>query len=163
MRKCIYAGTFDPVTLGHLDIIKKAVYLVDHLIIGVANDTSKSVKFCADDRAILMREAAKNISDKINVEIFSGLLVDFAKKQKANVIIRGLRAVSDFEYEFQMSWINHKLAHDIQTIFLPASKDTQFISSSFVKQIAFLGGDISKFVPKEVLRFLQKSGLCKKK
>jgi len=155
MRKCVYAGTFDPVTLGHIDIVKKAIKIADLVIIGVANNTAKQTQFSAEKRFDLMVAATKNISTKIQVKIFNGLLVDFVRAQDAKTIIRGLRAVSDFEYEFQMSWINHKLAKDIQTIFLPASKEHQFISSSFIKQVATLGGDISAFVPKEILKTLK--------
>ena len=157
MTKCIYAGTFDPVTLGHLDIIRKAIKIADPLIIGIANRTAKKTIFSAKKRAELMKISVENISDKIHVSVFDGLLVDFAKSQNTKIIIRGLRAVSDFEYEFQMSWINHKLSSEVQTIFIPASEETQFISSSFVKQISFLGGDISSFVPSEVLDILKKN------
>lgn len=157
MRVGVYAGTFDPVTLGHIDIIKKAINLVDKLIIAIAGDTNKSTKFNSEKRLSLMRKSTESISSKVEVKIFQGLLVDFVREQKTNIIIRGLRAVSDFEYEFQMSWINHKLASDIQTIFLPASKDTQFISSSFVKEVARLKGDVSSFVPSEIVNDLKSS------
>jgi pantetheine-phosphate adenylyltransferase len=157
MRVGIYAGTFDPVTLGHIDIVRKAIQLVDKLIIAVADDTNKAAKFDSEKRLNFIKKSTEKISHKIEVKIFKGLLVNFVREQKTNIIIRGLRAVSDFEYEFQMSWINHKLANDIQTIFLPASKDTQFISSSFVKEVARLDGDISSFVPNEIIDDLKSS------
>ncbi|MBQ4875413.1 MAG: pantetheine-phosphate adenylyltransferase [Rickettsiaceae bacterium H1] len=151
-RTGVYPGTFDPVTFGHVDIIKRAVALVDCLIIAVAANVSKKPLFSIDLRTEMVREEIDSINnDKIIVKEFSGLLVDFASKNNATLIVRGLRAVSDFEYEFKMSWVNHKLNNEIETVFLPSSKDTQFISSNFVKEVAFLGGDISKFVPKHVI------------
>ncbi|WP_339048727.1 pantetheine-phosphate adenylyltransferase [Candidatus Mesenet endosymbiont of Phosphuga atrata] len=146
----VYPGTFDPITFGHVDIIKRAYNLVDKLIIGVACDVKKDMIFSANARAEMVREEIKLLNIKAEVIIFNGLLIYFAQKQNASVIIRGLRAVSDFDYEFQMSWINYKLSPKIETIFLPAAEDTQFISSSFVKEIARLNGDVSKFVSKNV-------------
>ncbi|WP_264706529.1 pantetheine-phosphate adenylyltransferase [Wolbachia endosymbiont (group B) of Colias croceus] len=146
----IYPGTFDPITFGHLDIIKRACKLVDKLIIGVAENVNKHTNFGIRLRTSMAKNEVKGAGIDADIISFNGLLVKFAKEQNASVIIRGLRAVSDFDYEFQMSWVNYKLFPEIETIFLPASEDTQFISSSFVKEIARLGGDVSNFVSKSV-------------
>ncbi|MFP3023827.1 MAG: pantetheine-phosphate adenylyltransferase [Wolbachia sp.] len=146
----IYPGTFDPITFGHLDIIKRACKLVDKLIVGVAENVNKYTAFNIKLRTSMAENEVKGAEINADVISFNGLLVKFAKEQNASVIIRGLRAVSDFDYEFQMSWVNYKLSHEIETIFLPASEDTQFISSSFVKEIARLGEDVSRFVSQNV-------------
>ncbi|UIP92010.1 pantetheine-phosphate adenylyltransferase [Wolbachia pipientis] len=146
----IYPGTFDPITFGHLDIIKRACKLVDKLIVGVAENVNKHTTFNIKLRTSIAENEVKGAGINADVISFNGLLVKFAKEQNASVIIRGLRAVSDFDYEFQMSWVNYKLSHEIETIFLPASEDTQFISSSFVKEIARLGEDVSSFVSQNV-------------
>ncbi|TVS86765.1 pantetheine-phosphate adenylyltransferase [Wolbachia pipientis] len=146
----IYPGTFDPITFGHIDIIKRACKLVDKLIIGVAENVNKRIAFDTKLRTSMAESEIKGLGIDADVISFNGLLVKFAKEQNASIIIRGLRAVSDFDYEFQMSWVNYKLLPEIETIFLPASEDTQFISSSFVKEIARLGEDVSKFVSKGV-------------
>lgn len=146
----IYPGTFDPITLGHLDIIKRACKLVDKLVIGVAENVNKHTSFNINLRTSMAENEVKGLGIDADVISFNGLLMNFAKEQNASVIIRGLRAVSDFDYEFQMSWVNYKLLPEIETIFLPASEDTQFISSGFVKEIARLGGDVSNFVSKSV-------------
>lgn len=153
----IYPGTFDPITFGHLDIIKRASEIVDHLVIAVAKDTSKNPLFTVSERVELVKEEIINLKSdaKISVEPFEGLLVDFAAKKDAKLIIRGLRAVSDFEYEFQMFGMNSKLNPNIQTIFLPASENNHFIASKFVKEVARLGGDISKFVSPHVVKKLK--------
>lgn len=153
----IYPGTFDPITKGHEDIILRACRVVDKLIIGVAEDTGKSPLFSMDKRVNLVQNEIKalQLTDKVSVSGFSGLLVNFAQEQKANLLIRGLRAVSDYEYEFQMANINNKLAPDIETVFLTASESTHFISSRFVKQIARLEGDISHFVSDRVANALK--------
>lgn len=152
MRSAIYPGTFDPITFGHIDIIKRAAQLFDKLIIASAKDNNKNNLFNIDERAGLIESELKriNLDNKIEVKKFDGLLVDFAKEQGVKVLIRGLRAISDFEYEFQMFGMNAKLDPEIQTIFLPASENNQFIASKLVKEVARLGGDISKFVSPEV-------------
>jgi len=155
MKVAIYPGTFDPITFGHLDIIKRASELFDHILIGVAKDNYKNPLFSIDERVDLIKsELSFMSSNKISVEKFEGLLVDFAKQKNAKIIIRGLRAVSDFEYEFQMFGMNSKLDSNIQTIFLPASENHHFIASKLVKEIAKLNGDISKFVSPNVAKNL---------
>ena len=145
MKKAIYPGSFDPVTLGHLDIIKRSAALVDHLIVGVLNNNTKTPLFSVDERVNMLKEVTKDIP---NVEVlsFSGL-VDFARQHKVQTIIRGLRAVTDFEYELAMSQTNRVAAPDIDTIFLNTSLKYAYLSSSIVKEMAMYGGDISKFVP----------------
>lgn len=158
-RIAIYPGTFDPITFGHFDIIKRALQLFDYVIIAVAKDTSKYPLFDLDERVKLAEEEVKIFNKKekkVTVEKFEGLLIDFAHKKKSKIIIRGLRAVSDFEYEFQMNGMNSKLDPEIQTVFLPASENNHFIASKMVKEVARLGGDISKFVSKNIKENLQK-------
>lgn len=154
----IYPGTFDPITVGHMDIIKRALTVVDHLVIGVALDTGKDPVFDLTSRGALVQEEIASLgvdAKRVTVKTFSGLLVNFAEESGANLIIRGIRAVSDFEYEFQMACMNSRLKKDIETVFLTASEDTHFISSRFVKQIARLGGDISSFVSPNVAAHLK--------
>ena len=158
MKIAIYPGTFDPITFGHLDIIKRASELFDHLIIAAAKDNYKNPLFTLDERVALIEEETRHLNknNNISVEKFEGLLVGYARKKNAQIIIRGLRAVSDFEYEFQMYGMNSKLDPDIQTIFLPASETNHFIASKLVKEVAKLGGDISKFVSKNVADKLER-------
>lgn len=146
----VYPGTFDPITLGHVDIIKRAVKIVDKLIIAVAVDTAKTPIFSLEERVAMVKADVKTIDAKIEVVGFEGLLVNFTKDNNATIIIRGLRAVSDFEYEFQMSGMNTKMNPEIQTVFLPASESTHFIASRFVKEIVRLGGDVDGLVSKKV-------------
>jgi len=159
MRIGVYPGTFDPMTQGHMDIVKRALRVVDELVIGVALDTNKAPMFELGMRAKMVESEIAGLKNgdnsRVKVKTFSGLLVKFAEEYKASVLIRGLRAVSDFEYEFQMAAINSKLAPNLETVFLTASESTHFISSRFVKQIARLGGDISSFVSPSVARHLQ--------
>ncbi len=147
----IYPGTFDPVTNGHLDIISRAARIMDRLVVGVAANAGKGPIFPIEERMELVQAETDAIAARtgtvIEVTSFSGLLVDFARDNGASVIIRGLRAVSDFDYEFQMAGMNYRLDATIETVFLTASETHQFISSRFVKEIARLGGDISSFVP----------------
>lgn len=153
----IYPGTFDPVTLGHIDIIKRAAKIFPHLIIAVADDSAKQPIFSLEQRVEMLQDEIGRIKcdSKIEAKSFSGLLVDYAKKMNAQVLVRGLRAASDFEYEFQLAYMNYKLDHTIETVFIPASSKGHFISSRFVKQIARLGGDISNFVSPKIEQTLK--------
>jgi len=146
----IYAGTFDPITVGHLDLIERASRIFDRLIIAVARDTRKATMFSAEDRAEMVREVARTVKN-VEVELFDGLLVDYARKSGVHVLIRGLRAYSDFEYEFQMALTNRKMVPDIETLFLMPKETHSYISSSTVREIASLGGNIGDFVPGCVL------------
>ena len=160
----LYPGTFDPVTLGHLDIIKRAVKLVDHLVIGVATNDAKAPMFSLDERVAMVKTEAERLAAgqaTIAVVPFDTLLVKFAAQVGASVIIRGLRAVSDFEYEFQMVAMNQRLNTEIETVFLMADPRHQAISSKLVKEIAMLDGDISPFTPPAVAQALVKR--CKEK
>ena len=147
----LYPGTFDPVTNGHIDIIGRAARVVHRLVIGVAENIGKSPLFPLEERVELVRAETDGIATRTGTEIevasFDGLLIDFARRVGAGMIVRGLRAVSDFDYEFQMAGMNHRLDNGIETVFLMASERHQFISSRFVKEIARLGGDVSSFVP----------------
>lgn len=149
MKVGIYAGSFDPITLGHLDVIERASRIVDKLVIGVLNNTSKTPSFTAEERVELIKRVTKNIPN-VETETFDGLAVEFARKKNARILVRGLRAVTDFEYELQIAQLNHKLDSNIDTIFLTTSVQYSYLSSSIVKEIARFGGDISQFVPKEV-------------
>ena len=159
-RVGIYPGSFDPLTLGHLDIIERSLHVVDELIVAVSDNDKKNHMFDADIRVSLIKDTVESFDDslkkKITVEKFDHLLVDYAKSKNSNIIIRGLRAVSDFEYEFLMTGMNRTIDKDIETIFLMSSEKYHFISSRFIKEIHRLGGDISKSVPKPVLDFLKK-------
>ncbi|MFM9851942.1 MAG: pantetheine-phosphate adenylyltransferase [Sphingomonadaceae bacterium] len=146
MRVGVYPGTFDPVTLGHMDIIRRGAKLVDKLIIGVSTNPSKSPMFTLDERIATMERETADVVGEIEVVPFDALLMKFAQAQGASVIVRGLRAVSDFEYEFQMTGMNQQLNADIETVFLMADVALQPIASKWVKEIAMYGGDIHKFV-----------------
>lgn len=150
MRKAIYPGSFDPVTLGHLDVITRASKLFDEVIVGVLKNGSKTPLFSVDERVNMLREVCNNLSN-VKVMSFDGFSVDFAKEQEANVIIRGLRAVTDFEYELQLAQTNRVLSPEVDTLFLATSMEYSYLSSSIVKEIASLGGDIGKFVPEQVV------------
>ena len=147
----LYPGTFDPVTNGHLDVIARAARLLDKLVVGVAINTGKSPMFDLDERVAMVKAEIEAIADKngmvIEVVPFEGLLIHFARQLGASMIVRGLRAVSDFDYEFQMAGMNYRMAPDIETVFLMASERHQFIASRLVKEVAILGGDITSFVP----------------
>ncbi|MEK6734166.1 MAG: pantetheine-phosphate adenylyltransferase, partial [Pseudomonadota bacterium] len=155
----VYPGAFDPITAGHLDIIKRAVKLVDRLYIAVASESfSKSFLFSDKERLEMIRLELKNNhleSKNIEVEIFSGLMVDFAKSKSATIAVRGIRTLSDFEYEYQMAQTNSMLNNEIETIFLPASTELQLVSSKFVKEIMRFGGDPKKFLSNDIKRKMQ--------
>ena len=150
MKTAIYPGTFDPITLGHADIIRRAAKLTDKLVIGVTTNISKSPMFSPEERMDMVRREVASLGDNIEVVGFHALLVDFARQQGANAIIRGLRNSTDFEYEYQMTGMNTQMASDIETIFLMSDVALQPISSSLVREIAKFGGDISKFVSASV-------------
>ena len=146
VRTGVYPGTFDPITLGHLDIIRRGAKLVDRLVIGVTTNPSKSPMFTLDERLAMVRRECADLGDKIQVVAFDDLLMKFAEDQGASVIVRGLRAVADFEYEFQMAGMNQQLNDRIETVFLMADVALQPIASKLVKEIAVYGGAITKFV-----------------
>ena len=163
----VYPGTFDPVTNGHVDIISRAAKVVGSLIVGVAVTVEKTPMFTSDERVAMLENEISTLdgglAERVSVKPFENLLVDFVEREGASVIIRGLRAVSDFEYEFQMAAMNARLNGKLETLFLMASDKHQFISSRFVKEIGRLGGDIGHFVPAEVKkkldqRFAEQSG-----
>ena len=149
MKDAIYAGTFDPITLGHLDLVERASKLVDHLTIAVAGYSRKSLLFTVDERVSMVREVTKKFPN-ISVESFSGLLMNYVRSKGVHIVVRGLRAFSDFEFEFQMALTNRKLAPDIETMFLMPNEDYSYVSSSTVREVAQLGGDVSNFVARPV-------------
>jgi pantetheine-phosphate adenylyltransferase len=153
MKKAIYPGTFDPVTNGHLDIIKRACEIFDEVIIAVSDNKDKNTMFSLDKRVKMMEKATQNFN--VTVKSFDILLVEFAKKENTKFIIRGLRAVSDFEYELQMGYANKSLDENIETIYLMPSLNNAFISSSVVRSILRYNGDVSHLVPKEILEYLK--------
>ena len=145
----IYPGSFDPVTYGHLDIIKRSAEMVDELVVGVLNNKAKTPLFSVEERVKMLEEVTKDIPN-VKIIPFEGLLVDFAHKLNAKIVIRGLRAITDFEYELQMATLNRCIDHNVETIFIMSSHQYSFLSSSSVKEIARFDGDISSFVPKNV-------------
>ena len=149
MLRAIYPGSFDPVTFGHLDIMTRACNIVDELIIGVLRHKAKMPLFSVEERVKMLEEVTCNLPN-VRIIPFEGLLVDFAKELDAKVVIRGLRAITDFEYELQMAQTNQKLQSDIETLFLTTSLDYSYLSSTTVKEVAAFGGDISQFVPEAV-------------
>lgn len=146
MLRAIYPGSFDPVTLGHLDIIKRSASMVDELIVGVLNNKAKSPLFSVEERVKMLDEVTKELPN-VKVIPFAGLLVDFARQTESKMIIRGLRAITDFEYELQMSQMNRKLEENVETVFLTTNLEYSYLSSSMVKEVAAFGGDISQLVP----------------
>ena len=158
-KVAIYPGTFDPITYGHIDVIKKSLKLFDKIVVGVSNVTSKDYLFSSDERIDIVNRALFNDlklnKKKILVVSFNSLTTDLCKKYKSNIILRGLRAVSDFEYEFQLAGMNRKLSHNIETIFLMSDVENQIISSRFVKEIVKLNGNIKKFTTKSTIKSLK--------
>ena len=150
MIRAIYPGSFDPVTLGHLDIIKRSAEKVDELIIGVLNNNTKNPMFSVEERVAMLNELVKDYPN-VTVEAFTGLSVEFVKKKNANVIIRGLRAISDFDYELQMAQTNRKLYANADTMFLTTSLEYAYLSSTTVKEVAYFNGDITGFVPSSII------------
>ena len=153
MSRCgVYPGTFDPITLGHMDIIRRGAKLVDRLVIGVTTNPSKSPMFSVEERLEMVRREIQGLPGEISVVTFDSLLMDFAEREGASMIVRGLRAVADFEYEYQMAGMNQQLNDRVETVFLMADVSLQPIASRLVKEIAIYGGDISPFVTAEVAR-----------
>ncbi|MFV0464844.1 MAG: pantetheine-phosphate adenylyltransferase [Lachnospiraceae bacterium] len=161
MKKAIYPGSFDPVTFGHEDMIIRSARIVDELIIGVLNNSAKNSLFSLDERVSMITEITKHIPN-VRVGSFDGLLVDYMKTQGATIIIRGLRAVTDFEYELQIAQTNHVEYPEVETIFLTTNLQYSYLSSSVVREFAAYGGDISKFVPEQFIhRIYQKFNIIK--
>jgi pantetheine-phosphate adenylyltransferase len=160
-RVAIYPGSFDPPTNGHLSIIKRGLQIFDQLVVAVANNPAKTPLFSAQERMDLMKEAVGG-DPRIELDSFQGLLVDYARKRKIFVVLRGLRAVSDFEYEFQLANMNRKLEPAIDTLFMMTGEDSFYIASKFVREVATLGGDVSSMVPPSVLRELTRRFGAKK-
>lgn len=150
MRVAVYPGSFDPVTNGHLDIIRRAAKLYDRVVVGVLNNASKSPVFTAQERKEMIDSQTKDI-ENVSCDVFSGLLVDFAKQQKASVIIKGLRTVADFEYEFQMALLNKALDPEFETVFMMTDSKFSYISSSMVKEVAKYHGELDGLVPAEII------------
>ena len=146
MKRAIYPGSFDPLTLGHLDMIERSAKIVDELVIGVLNNSAKNSLFSLDDRVSMIKEMTESMPN-VTVASFDGLLVDYMKEINATIIVRGLRAVTDFEYELQIAQTNHVENPEVETIFLTTSLQYSYLSSTIVKEFASYGGDISKFVP----------------
>ena len=165
MLRAIYPGSFDPVTYGHMDIINRSCKIVDELIVGVLCNKAKMPLFSVEERVKMLEEVTKDLKN-VRIIPFDGLLVDFASRMEAGLIIRGLRAITDFEYELQMSQTNHKLEPDVETMFLTTSIEYSYLSSTTVKEIAAFGGDLSQFVPEAVASELRKKmstkGECNK-
>ena len=155
MRRAIYPGTFDPVTYGHLDIIERSSRLFDELIVGILVNNTKTPMFTVEERVDMLQEILKD-RDNIKVMSFEGLLIDFARQQEAGCIVRGLRAVTDFEYELQMTQTNKVIAPEIETIFLTTSLKYSYLSSSTVRELAYFGGNIDRFVPENVRKEILK-------
>ncbi|MBH8603172.1 MULTISPECIES: pantetheine-phosphate adenylyltransferase [unclassified Thermoactinomyces] len=154
MKIAVYPGSFDPITYGHLDIIKRGAKVFDKIIVAVLTNSSKNPLFTVEERKELIREATKNMS-VVEVDSFGGLLVDYLHKREANVILRGLRAISDFEYELQIASTNRKLDEEVETFFLMTSNQYSFISSAMVKEVARYGADVKDLVPEHVAKALQ--------
>lgn len=155
MKRAIYPGSFDPITVGHLDIITRSAEIFDELIIGVLNNNSKNPLFTAQERVDMINEVTKDLPN-VRAVAFSGLLVDLAKQEGAQVIVRGLRAVTDFEYELQMSQTNRQICPEVDTLFLTANVEYSYVSSSAVKEIAAFHGDFSQFVPGMIVEEVKK-------
>lgn len=155
MKKAVYPGSFDPVTFGHLDIIERSARMSDHLIIGVLNNNSKTPLFSVEERVNMLKSLVKDMPN-VEVKSFGGLLVDFVRANQADAVIRGLRAVTDFEYELQIAQTNRVIAPEVDTVFLTTNLKYSYLSSSIVKEIAAYNGDISAFVPPQIAECVKK-------
>jgi pantetheine-phosphate adenylyltransferase len=155
-RTAIYPGTFDPFTNGHLDLVKRGLRIFDHLIVAVAPSPKKNPLFSTEERLSLIRETLRGYK-RVSVEMFDGLLVDYVRERKGAAIIRGLRAVSDFEYELQMALMNRRLSSDIETVFMMPSEEYSYLTATIVKEIASLGGSVRGLVPRHVERALKRT------
>ncbi|MFH1655863.1 MAG: pantetheine-phosphate adenylyltransferase [Candidatus Omnitrophota bacterium] len=153
-KKAVYPGSFDPITYGHIDLIRRALGIFEEVVVAVAHNSDKKPTFSVKERVAMIKDAVKDL-DNVTVEDFDILVVDYARKKNVNVIIRGLRMISDFEYEFQMALTNRRLASDIETIFLMPSEQYSFLSSRLLKEAAGLGADLSSFVPTPVEKALK--------
>lgn len=156
-KTAVFPGVFDPVTNGHLDIVQRALGLFPRVVVAAAADSGKTPRFTLDERSELLRSCCEKWGERVEVVSFSGLLVDFMNLHKYTVIVRGLRAVADYEYELQMARMNRYLSPMVDTVFLPAGDNASCISSSLIKQVSHLGGDISQFVPEVVAEALRKT------
>lgn len=154
MRIAVYPGSFDPITNGHLDIIERASRIFDKVVVGVLNNKNKNPKFTSDERVMLIKKVASHL-DNVEVASFDGLLVDFARRQGANVIIKGLRTVNDFEYEFQMALLNKTLDNECETMFMMTNSKYSYISSSMVNELAGYKGDLAGLVPSEIIQYIK--------
>lgn len=158
----VYPGSFDPATFGHLDVIRRASYSFDKVIVGVLNNSAKSPLFSVEERVNILREETADIPN-VYIKPFSGMTVNFARENHAKVIVRGLRAVTDFEYELQMAQTNRVLAPDIDTVFMTTSLEYAYLSSTIMKEVALFGGDISRFAPPATLKAVKEKLACKQK
>lgn len=150
MRRAIYPGSFDPVTFGHIDMIERSTKIVDELVVAILNNSAKNPLFSVEERVSMLKEITNHVPN-VKIQFFDGLLIDYAKKIEATIIIRGLRAVTDFEYELQIAQTNRIVSSEIDTIFLTTSLEYAYLSSTIVKEVASYGGDISHFVPEQLI------------
>ncbi len=155
MAIAVYPGSFDPLTNGHFDVIKRGARVFDHLIVAVSDNPAKQALFTRDERVEMIKDVTKGVKN-ISAEWFEGLLVDYVRRKKAGVILRGIRTISDFEYEYQMAMTNRTFAGEIETVFVMTHEEFSFVSSRLIKEAASLGGDVSSFVPKEVEKWLKR-------